>query len=309
MVYKDINGRKLSRICLGCAPYGTRLSEDEAFEIMDRYYAAGGNVFDSAHLYSAGHSEKILGKWVRLRGVREDVFLCTKGGHPDPSNPIPRINEKELKRDIEQSLERLGLDCVDMYFLHRDDPSKPVEEIMPVLDSFVKSGKAKALGASNWTAERIRQANDFAEKNGLCPFTFTQIMHSGAKINKEGVADKTLVVMDDNEKRAYLDSDMVIMAYTSQAQGLFSHLQRMGWQELPERLREQYMNPVTVARAEKILEIARETGLSPTAISLGYLLNDALDSMPIIGAYSLPRLEESLQILALDKKYADVFNC
>ena len=76
MKFREINKRKLSRICLGCAPYGTRLSENEAFEIMDRYYQAGGNVFDSAHLYSEGLSEQILGRWIRLRGVRDNVFLC-----------------------------------------------------------------------------------------------------------------------------------------------------------------------------------------------------------------------------------------
>lgn len=132
---------------------------------------------DTARVYASwlqggdGASEKTIGEFLKSEGLRETAIIATKGGHPpldDMHNP--RINKLELTKDLNESLENLTTDYIDIYYLHRDNERKDVSEIMPILDGFVKEGKVKYLGASNWKVERIIAANKFARENNLTPF-------------------------------------------------------------------------------------------------------------------------------------------
>lgn len=298
MLYFDYFGEKLSKISLGTAPFGTGISKDRAFEIMDCYFKNGGNLLDTARIYSGGMSEKIVGEWIRARNCRESVLISTKGVHPH-GDWIPRVNRQALISDLDESLKALNTGYIDIYFLHRDDETVPVSEIMPTLHEFVLSGKVRFLGASNWRVKRIEEANQYAKENGLTPFSFSQIMWSAATINPEGIGDKTLVIMNEEEYKGYESLSIPVMAYTSQAQGFFSHLAEKGYEALPHYLKDRYGNPETLARAEKILALAKERSLSPTAVSLGYLLYDKVESLPIVGISSVKRMEEVLEVFSL----------
>ena len=175
---------KLAKIARGADYFGVRIPEDRAFSLMDRYLELGGNVIDTARIYgraeardaSYSNSEPIVGRWLKSRGTRDRVVLITKGAHhvmEDPSQK--RVNRACIDSDLETSLRELGVDSVDIYFLHRDDPEKPVSEIMDALDRHVKAGRIRALGASNWTCARIAEANAYARANGKTPFTVSQI--------------------------------------------------------------------------------------------------------------------------------------
>lgn len=301
MLYTTVHGEQIAKIALGTGPFGTGIAKDTAFAIMDAYYARGGNLFDTARIYAEGLSEQVVGAWIRERGVRDRVYISTKGAHPDVADWLPRINEPALVSDLEESLRALGHDCVDIYYLHRDDESMDVSEIMPLLHRFVKEGKVRFLGASNWTVRRIEEANAFARANGLTEFTYSQILWNHAKVNKEGVPDQTLVVMDETEYAGYRKNGVPVMAYTSQAQGLFSHVAKNGFEGISAPMQHMYMNEVTRQRAERVLAISAETGLSPTAIALCHLLHDEVNAIPIIGVSRVERLEESLQALTIDK--------
>jgi aryl-alcohol dehydrogenase-like predicted oxidoreductase len=228
------------------------------------------------------------------------VVISTKGGHPSLPDWARRITEPDIRADMEASLRHLRTDCVDVYFLHRDDDSKPVEAIMPILDALVREGKARRIGASNWTVERIDEANRFALANGLTPFSVSQIFWNGAVINKEGVYDPTLVIMDDGQHRGYAANKIPVMAYTAQAQGLFSLVRDYGVEGLREDLVRTYLNEATLNRIRRVLALAAETGLSPTAVSLAYLLHDSeVRAYPILGISSTARLQEAWEALSL----------
>lgn len=291
-------------LALGTAPFGTGIPRDTAFSILDAFTDLGGDLVDTAAVYGMGVSEQTLGDWMRLRGSRHRVLISTKGGHPSLPDWSRRITEADIRADMEASLRYLGTDHVDIYFLHRDDESKPVEAIMPILDALVREGKTRLIGASNWTVARIDKANAFARENGMAEFSVSQIFHNAAFINKEGVYDQTLVAMDPAEHDGYAANGIPVMAYTAQAQGLFSHIRDKGFDGLSEGMVRTYLNPATRKRAEKILAVSSESGLSPTAISLAYLLGDRkVKTFPILGISRAERLYESMQVFTLFEKY------
>ena len=303
MLYTGFQSHRFSRLSLGTAPFGTGIPQAAAFDILDHYLDVGGNLLDTAAVYGFGASEKTIGEWMRSRGSRNRVFISTKGGHPAIPSWEKRINERDIRADMESSLRNLNADHVDVYFLHRDDEDLPVCEIMPILDRLVKEGKTRYIGASNWTVARINEANDFARENGLSPFTVSQIMWNGACINKDKVYDQTLVVMDDIQYAGYTENKLPVMAYTAQAQGLFSHIQKKGYEGLPPSMADTYLNDVTRQRAERLLSVAKETGLSPTALSLAYLLYDhRVKAMHILGISKVDRLTEALQAVDLSEE-------
>lgn len=296
----------LSALALGTAPFGTGISRETAFTILDAYIGRGGNLIDTAAVYGMGLSEQTIGDWVRDRGIRYNITIATKGGHPSIPDWNRRITEKDICFDIENSLRYLKTDYIDIYFLHRDDEDQPVENIMPILDRLVKEGKTRFIGASNWTVERINEANAFAKRNGMSEFSVSQIFWNGAAINKEGVYDQTLVVMDDTQHVGYAANKIPVMAYTAQAQGLFFHIQNKGYEGLSDGLIRTYINPETKRRAELIMSVSEETGVSPTAVSLAYLLYDKdVKSYPILGISRTERLLEAMEVFSLQKKDID----
>ena len=156
----------LSRFCLGTIYWGTKLVGNDIERLYDTFRDAGGNFFDTAHIYAAwlpegdGASESALANVVRRRGDRAKVVLATKGGHPHLNDKYTRpdnyLSPEVITRDIRQSLERLGDDHIDLFYLHRDDPRVPVKEIIDLLNEHVNAKRVHALGASNWTTARIR---------------------------------------------------------------------------------------------------------------------------------------------------------
>ena len=287
-------------LSLGTAPFGTAIPRSTSFRILDAFLDKGGSLIDTAAVYGMGVSEQTIGEWMRFRSTRNRVYISTKGGHPSLPDWERRITEADIRADMEDSLRYLGADHVDIYFLHRDDETKPVEIIMPILDALVREGKTRLIGASNWTVQRINEANVFARKNGMAEFSVSQIFHNAADINKEGVYDQTLVAMDEAEHTGYAKNGMPVMAYTAQAQGLFSLIRDRGCEGLSEGMIRTYVNPATKARAERILAVSAETGISPTAVSLAYLLHDRkVKTFPILGISRPERLYEAMEVFSL----------
>lgn len=158
--------------------FGWMLDLDKSFEILDAFYAAGGRMVDSAEGYSAwapgnkgGESETVLGEWMESRGVRGDMLIGTKTGMGGP--PFA-LKPDAVAKAFEGSLERLRTDYVDLYYAHRDDLTTPLEEVVSGYDALVKAGKAREIGASNYTQERLAEVIAVAERMGLTPYTVMQ---------------------------------------------------------------------------------------------------------------------------------------
>lgn len=166
------------RLVFGGNVFGWTLDRDRSFEVLDAFYEAGGRMIDTAEGYSAwipgnkgGESETIIGEWLESRGVRKDMLIGTKtgmGGTPGALKP-----ENVLKA-FEGSLERLRTDYVDLYYAHRDDLVTALDEVVSVYDSIFRSGRARELGASNYTAERLAEIIATADRLGARPFTVMQ---------------------------------------------------------------------------------------------------------------------------------------
>ena len=174
---------ELSRIGLGCgnfggigsAPelFGSGESEEEAFALMDAAWAAGVNFFDSAASYGGGRSETWIGRWRRERGA--DVVLSTKVYHSVTGDPDDHgLAHDRVLRELEGSLERLGVNRVPMYLTHEPDPGTPIEETLRALDELIRAGKVEAIGASNVTADQLGEALAASDAHGLARFDWVQ---------------------------------------------------------------------------------------------------------------------------------------
>ena len=139
---------KLSNICFGTGNFGAGVEKETAFALLDEFVRLGGNFIDTANVYcrcvqgNGNSAERFLGEWLKSRGAYQDVVIATKGAHYDMEKPeISRVTEDAIRFDVEESMQTMGLDVLDFYWLHRDDEKKPVEEIIDILEALKKEGK------------------------------------------------------------------------------------------------------------------------------------------------------------------------
>ena len=297
----------VSKIVLGTDYFGTTVSKDTAFQMMDSFIEAGGNCIDTARVYAQwlpggkGASEKVIGEWLKSRGIRDKVIISTKGGHP----PLGKMDQGRLSReciesDLDESLKALQTDYIDIYWLHRDDIKRPVEDIMETLHHIVKQGKVRAVGCSNWKVERIEEANNYALSNGCTPFVSSQIQWSLASSTPEMHDDPTVVCMDEHEYSWYLKHDMSVMAFSAQAKGFFSVGILKGLYKISQKAAARFGTEENIRRLERVKKYAQEHQLTPAAVVLGYLLCNQLKTMAIVGCKTMEQLNDSLTAKDVD---------
>jgi aryl-alcohol dehydrogenase-like predicted oxidoreductase len=298
----DLN---LSCLCLGSGPFGGEISEDDTFRLLDAYAARGGNFIDTAEIYSnwvpgpPSRSELRIGMWLRSRGLADKTFVATKGGHPRlESMNVSRLSPEEIRHDIDGSLDRLGLDSLPLYYLHRDDAAIPVGEIIDPLAAAVAAKKIRYFACSNWTAGRIAAAQDYAAAHGRPGFVANQPRWSLARVNPESQADQTLVEMDDDLYAYHLKANLPAVAYSSQAQGFFSGAYGRDITQPKARVGQKvlgyYGNPANFARLDRVSQLARQLGRPTTHVALAWLLSQPFTVYPVIGPSTLAHLEDSL---------------
>jgi aryl-alcohol dehydrogenase-like predicted oxidoreductase len=165
-------------LCLGGNVFGSSADQDQSFEVMDAYQAAGGNFIDTADSYlwrlpgnSGGESETIIGNWLTARGNRADTVVATKVG----SWPVhPGLSAENIAVAADESLRRLRTDYIDLYYAHRDDPDTPLEETLSAFDALVRAGKVRYIAASNYSAPRLAEALRISAENGFASYVAVQ---------------------------------------------------------------------------------------------------------------------------------------
>jgi aryl-alcohol dehydrogenase-like predicted oxidoreductase len=169
MRYGKIPGinKSVSRVIQGGTMLGSDLDEVQSFALLDEIYELGCNTIDTAHVYSGGDSERIIGRWTQERGLRDEIVIITKGAAH--SKDRRRLTPFDITSDLHDSLARLNTDYIDLYLLHRDDPHIAVEPIMDTLHEHLRAGRIHAFGTSNWSHQRIEAANVYARSNGREP--------------------------------------------------------------------------------------------------------------------------------------------
>lgn len=274
---------EVSCICRSAAPFGTGVRGADMFRLYDAYRAAGGNFFDTAHCYcfwlenGMGASEKALGECLRRSGDRREVVIGTKGGHPAVLPKYPRpdayLAPEVIASDIRDSLERLGVDQIDLYFLHRDDQRVPVAEIMDAVNAEIAGGRIRCAGASNWTAARMEEANAYAAKNNLKGFVASQPQWNLAQPNPP--ADPTLRFVSEGDELWHAKNRFPIVAYSPTACGYFASADMSKGKA--------FDNPVSRQRHARVRELAAQLGVTPNQIALAWLMCQPFPVIPILG--------------------------
>jgi aryl-alcohol dehydrogenase-like predicted oxidoreductase len=286
------SGERVSALCLGTMFFGTTVDEQTSFALLDRYYEAGGRFFDTANNYAVwidggegGESEALLGRWMRERGNRDDIFLATKvGGWHDEG-----LGAAAIARGIDGSLQRLGTDRVDLYYAHVEDRSVPIEETVGAFGELVGAGKARHVGCSNHPAWRIERARQAAREQGVAAYCCVQQRHSylrprpGTDFGRQLPATEELLDYCANE-------GVGLLAYSVLLTGAYTRDDR----PLPEPYRPE------AGRLETLRAVAGETGATPNQIVLAWMLHGTPPVIPLIGASREEQLAESLGALEVE---------
>ena len=288
MNYETIPGvkKRLSRICLGTMIVTTDRLE-ESFALLDAALARGVNTLDTAYVYGGGKTEVAVGKWFAARGNRDDVVLIGKGAHPDTSGS--KVNPKGITSDLTESLSRFGIEHIDVYMLHRDDPSSPVGPIVETLNEHRAAGRIGAFGGSNWRHERVREANEYAYAHGLVGFDVSSPNFGLAEQvdNPWGPGCVSLSGPKEAAARAwYAETKTAIFAYSSIGRGFFSgRITRENYEDVADgACRKAYCHEVNFRRLDRARELAARKNLSVAQIALAYVLNQPLNVFALVGA-------------------------
>ena len=308
MAYRTLPNTDLSvsPICLGTSELGTVVPEADAFRLLDAFVERGGNFLDTAAVYAnwipgeRSVSERTIGRWLRARGNRTDVIVSTKGAHPYLATmDVPRLSPAEIRSDVDASLSRLQVDAIDLYYLHRDDRTRPVEEIMETLHGQVKAGKLRYVACSNWRADRITAAQAYAAAHGFRGFVADQMLWNLAVVDPSAVSGQGVVVMDEALHRLHAETGMAAVPFSSQAGGLFQKLASGGPDKVKQGLRRTYPLGGNLRQLERMQILATETGLTISQIVLGYLLSQPFVTVLIVGCKTQAHLRDTMDAAAV----------
>jgi len=299
MTYGNVEGvdKKISRVVMGSMIAHTdRLPF--TFEMFDDFFERGGNCIDTGHIYAGGASEKAVGAWIKARNVEDDIALIAKGAH------TPNCNPEGLTSQLHESLERLQLDTVDIYMMHRDNPEIPVGEFVECLNEHKNAGRIRTFGGSNWSRERLQQANEYAAQKGLTGFSSSSVNFSLAQWN-EPMWDGCIAGSDSESKAWYQETKLPLFAWSSQASGFFTG--RFSPQDRAEAMQNPqifevarvWFNDDNFARLKRVQKLATEKGVGTTQIALAYVLRQTLNIFALIGPQTIEETRTSLIALGV----------
>lgn len=294
MKYKRLGraGVKVSELCLGTMIYGRQVEEDASIKIIRRAVDLGINFIDTADAYVAGRSETIVGK--AIKGMRDDIVLATKVYNRMGSGPNDMgLSRKHIFKAVEDSLNRLGMDYIDLYQVHRFDSTTPLRETLSALTDLVHQGKIHYLGCSNFAAWQIEKALRISDLHKLEAFTCSQPRYN---LLDRAVERELLPLC--------LEEGIGVIPYSPLAGGFLTGKYQPD-APLPEgsrgQLRPDWMKQYQTDRNLRIIRalrsVSEETGLKMSQISLAWQLANPAITAPIIGASRIEQLEENIEVV------------
>ncbi len=304
---------RVSEMALGAMNWGSSVSFDQMFQLFDLYRTHGGNVLDTAHLYACwqnrpdgrnalGASEEAIGHLLQNReGNRRQLVIISKGGHPsfepDYIRPANYLAPEVVRSDLTDSLARMGLAMIDLYFLHRDDRRIPVGEIVGMMNELVSEGRIRYFGASNWSCARIAEANAWAATNGAMGFVCSQpefslaVPTAGVSANNiwaapeppDDLATRFLTLADLNWHNA---TGFPALFYSPTARGYFA--------SAGTKAADAFNHPQTRARLARAQQLAAQKHATPNQIALAWLRAQRFLALPIVGPSATDHLRDAL---------------
>ncbi|MEJ7838138.1 MAG: aldo/keto reductase [Thermomicrobiales bacterium] len=313
MEYGSLKGisKPLSRLVQGTIPLSAD-DPDTGYALLDGVYEAGGRAFDTAHSYGNGSNERMLGTWIKSRGVREDVVVLGKCAHPEGDKP-KRVTPEDITSDLHESLERQQTDYIDLWVLHRDDEDVPVGPIIESLTEHQRSGKISAFGASNWSTARIQEANQYAADHDLEPFALSSPNFSLAvQIQPPWAGCVSISGPDAASERAwYVENTIPIFPWSSLAGGFFSN--RFSRENLDTF--DSYLDKLAVStycsednfkRLDRTRELAARYDASVPRMAMAYVQNQPLDIYALVGCQKASEFADNVEGLSLKLSQAEV---
>lgn len=302
MQYLEIKGvnKKISRIFCGTATKPYNLGGD-CCDIFDSMLALGVNTFDTARVY--GGAERALGKWIARGGVREKIVILSKCCHPNILG-VKRVNARAMRADLKKSLEELGTDYIDVYLLHRDNPSVPAGEIVEALNAIHAEGRIGAFGGSNWTHERLEAAQEYAYSHNLIGFSVSSPNFSLAEQVRDiwGGGVSISGASGAAARQWYKKNGMAVIAYSSLARGLFSGKAKsadpVGARAVLDKFAVKgYFSEENFVRLSRCEELARIKGVTVAQAALAYVLCQPFPSFAAVSCSRAERMSENLRSL------------
>lgn len=266
-----------------------RRSMPHAAAMWDDYFERGGNAFDTAHLQADGVTERLLGQWMRHRGVRDRVVVIGKSGDS------PACTPEEVSQNLFRSLDRLGTNRIDVFLIHRDNPMVPVGEFVDVLNQHVRAGHVRVFGGFNWSRERIEAANEYARVRRLQGMGVWSNQFSLARM-VEPLWDGCLSVSDRASRQWLTGTPIPLFAWSSQSRGFFTD--RAGQEKRTDAdLVRCWYSDDNFARRDRAMELARKKGVSLLAIAGAYVLEQPFPSFTFIRPQTIAETVAALECL------------
>ena len=311
MEYREIEGvgKPVSRLRTGTASAAFNGGEAQN-ELLDAAFAAGINTIDTARVY--GLAEKSIGIWLRERGNRAQVVILSKCAHQDPEGR-KRVHAAATRADFAESSALLGTGYIDIYLLHRDDPELEAGEAVEILNALHAEGKIGAFGGSNWTHERIQEANEYAYRKGLIPFTVSSPHFSLARQQEDPYGGGCVSVTGPENEEArewYRSNRMPLIAYSSLGRGLLTgKVRSMDAGRAAEVLDVFAMRGYGCAdnfeRLARCEELASRKGCSVAQIAMAWVYHQPLNTFAVATMSSPKRIAENVAALEMELTEAE----
>ena len=289
--------RDVSRLGIGSLKFDTE-SQGETANLLDAYQSAGGNLIDTAEIYGCGKSEQAIGRYLKSRGTRSHWVVLTKAC-VDPSLVRPGY----IRGAVPRSLERLQTESIDLFVLHRDDPSVPVGELVDVMNELVDNRQILAYGVSNWTVARVAEAKRYAERTsrrGPC----LSSPHLGLATPVEPMwPGCTHATAEDLSW--YAQNGVPVFGWSAQCRGFFasnSNPENSGNADLVRV----YHSPSNFRKLEQARELAKARGVEPVQIALAWVLNQRVATVALAGPNSVSELEIALGGIDIELSSAEM---
>ena len=287
--------KELSRVVFGC---DNQSDTNHAYAMFDHFYKKGGNVFDTAYIYNEGKSDFYLGSWIESRSLREEVVVLGKGAH------TPDCLPEKIRPQLEETLTRMSTSYLDIYCLHRDNESLPVEGFIDTLNELRDEGLIKVLGASNWTLDRFKEANEYALSVNKEPFSVLSNNFSLAQMNNP-VWPGCFSCSEDDYVEYLKQNQIAIFPWSSQARGFFLDKQEFtGVSHVADPNQEEQVrvwgSDENIERRKRCFELASKKSVDPIQMALAFVLHQEFPSFPLIGPRNFFETENSLQAVQID---------
>jgi aryl-alcohol dehydrogenase-like predicted oxidoreductase len=300
----------VSVMALGAMLFGTTTDEATSRRLLDAFVDRGGNFIDTSNNYAfwppngrSGASEELLGRWLKDRGRHDDLIIATKVG-ARPNQPggsfddIEGLSAEVIARNVDESLRRLGVDRIDLYYAHIDDRTTPLEETLAALDAVVKAGKVRTIACSNYSVWRIEQARQLSRRLGYAEYAALQQQFS--YFRPQPKSDPVMSEILRHRRGGWghggglaaqhidyirEDPDFRVVAYTPLLRGAYSD---------PAKLPDNYRTPENEKRSVALAAVVAETGATVNQVVLAWLLQSEPQILPLISASRMEQLAENL---------------